>query len=175
MSNATVVGPATGNVGFTPETTDRWLMNRTGATRLAGDLVMLDWDTTQAETTSIEPSGGTASIYGNAVLAATAFLTHGIFAIVLKTTADNQAMPVRFRGRVSAAVTGGNATVTTDALIAADGSDTLTSDDAVLDAAVKVLALPETVTAAGTEEIITVWFDGIHGFGVKENITDTDT
>lgn len=157
--NLTIAGPTAKGVGLFPADDPARLINRTGETQVVGNVVQLDFADTAAETVSRDPADGITSVYGSAVKPETAFLKHGVFAIVTGgDLGDNEIMEVKFRGRVAANVDA--ATAITDVLTCVNAQDEL---DVGAVAGSKIVGIPEETS--GGAALIDIWFNGVEGFG----------
>ncbi len=149
--------------GVQPGPPDKaFIWNRSGATRALGDVMQLDLGQTATETTN-NLVGDTASGFANGVLSVELQREYGIFFIVTGgALGDNQLMQVHFSGIIDANVSGANAAALYEPLTVTAGQDNLDSDVVTTE---KHLGIVLVASAAGTEELIQILFDGWHGFG----------
>lgn len=167
MSLKNIAAPG---IGFSPKSEDCRVWNRSGA-RVKGDVVMLDFNDSDAGTDTDTTEGDSSSAYANAVLPATVgigslsgaanYHPGSIFGVVLDdTAADDTAMNIRVKGFVDVSVTATAATIGVG-LFPANGVSTLT---ATVTAGVKCLALLRQANAS-TAGVYPCLFDGVNGFG----------
>lgn len=153
-------------IGDNVSSIDILAFNRTGATRSAGDVGMLDILGTQAETTSIDPDED--SVYANVTPAATAGLARFPMVVALEDIEDNKRGLWRCYGRVDVSVKD-DAAATTD-VDRGDGLSILNGDHDLEASAtgnrVLGIALEDGLATGGPSLIKAVWFGGLFGVGV---------
>ena len=153
-------GPPFGTQPGPPDKAFIW--NRSGATRAVGDVMQLDLAQTATETTN-NLVGDTASGFANGVLGVALQQEYGIFFIVTGgSLVDNGSMQVHFSGIIDANVSGANAAALYEPLTVITAQDNLTSNVVTTE---KIVGIVLVASAAGTEELIQILFDGWHGFG----------
>jgi hypothetical protein len=123
---------------------------------------MLNLGQIGAETTD-NLIGSETSGFASVIDPATSELIHGIFGIVVVSGADNALIKIQLSGIVDALVGGVDAAALYEPLTALNGDRVLTSEAPAPNS--KQVGIVTTVTAAGTDELVEIIFDGIYGFG----------
>ena len=162
---AAKAGSMLGLQGASP--VQRTVVNRTGGTRVAGDVVVLDELQGDGATTTVI-AGETTSTEVNVIAPVTATLGYGRFAYVEGLGAlDDAEMQVAFSGRglvsVDAQAGGANAIAVGDGLIAEATFHPLIVLPAVA-TNFKIIGIAKAAVASGLA-VIDVDFDGLHGWG----------
>ena len=152
--------------GYWPNAKTLTATNRTGATLVVGDLLMLDLRLSGTEVDnnnlgSTDADGNNSGL-NNVVLPATDMLLYGVYVVALGATADNVVGEFQLYGVVNMNVAG--ATVAGDGLCPGNASDQGVISTGALNA--KIVAISREADASN---IASVFFNGEVGFG-----TDAD-
>ena len=143
--------------------------NRTGGSRVLGDVVQLDTSKSQVETTGVA-EGESSSIYANfvipvAVFSGAAIGGGGVYGVVQETIADNAKGKIRLRGLTQAYIIAASGTVAVGAplvLATAYNCDLVPAAGEPYHAICTVVPSDTTPTS---RTIGTVLFEGIGNFG----------